>query len=76
MEKNPDQMVTRETAKAAKKGSNDVGEDKVTNSNGMYAYFMESTIIEYKAERNCHIIQVGKLLNNKGYGIATRKGYQ
>lgn len=35
-----------------------------------YAFFMESATIEYMAERNCTLTQVGGLLDNKAYGIA------
>ncbi|KOB79074.1 Glutamate receptor, ionotropic kainate 2 [Operophtera brumata] len=35
-----------------------------------YAYFMESTAIEYQLERHCDLMQVGGLLDSKGYGIA------
>lgn len=34
---------------------------------------MESTSIEYIIERNCDLTQIGKLLDEKGYGIAMRK---
>ncbi|XP_046984816.1 glutamate receptor ionotropic, kainate 2-like isoform X1 [Schistocerca americana] len=50
---------------------NDEGVEKVKNSN--YAFFMESTSIEYVIERNCDLTQVGDKLDNKGYGIAMRK---
>lgn len=38
-----------------------------------YAYFMESTSIQYITERDCEVAQVGELLDTKGYGIAMRK---
>lgn len=40
---------------------------------GMYAFFMESTSIEYETERKCDLAQVGNPLDDKGYGIAMRK---
>lgn len=40
---------------------------------GNYAFFMEAAAIEYAVERECNLTQVGGLLDNKGYGIATRK---
>lgn len=40
---------------------------------GGYAYFMESTSIEYITERDCEVARVGDLLDSKGYGIAMRK---
>lgn len=57
--------------------------DLQTNSNdeglkmakeGNYAFLMESSSIEYIIERNCDVTQVGGLLDDKGYGIAMRKG--
>lgn len=39
-----------------------------------YAFFMESTSIKYETERHCNLHQVGNLLDDKGYGIAMRKG--
>ena len=38
---------------------------------GGYAYLMESTTIEYEVQRNCDLQQIGGLLDQKGYGIAT-----
>lgn len=40
---------------------------------GEYAFFMESTTIEYTIQRHCNLTQVGGLLDDKGYGIAMRK---
>ena len=54
--------------------SNDDGVDKVENSKGKYAFFMESASIEYLVERRCNLSQVGGLLDSKGYGIATKHG--
>lgn len=48
--------------------SNDEGKDRVRK--GDYAYFMESTTLEYIIERDCDLAQVGGLLDSKGYGIA------
>ncbi|CAG7834172.1 unnamed protein product [Allacma fusca] len=50
------------------------GIEKVKASNGNYAFFMESTVIEYTIERECKLAQVGGLLDSKGYGIALPKG--
>lgn len=61
MQSNPDVFTS----------SNDEGLMRVMNEN--YAYLMESTSIEYMAERNCEIAQIGGLLDSKGYGIAMRK---
>jgi len=54
-------------------GSNQEGIQRVKNSNGKYAFFMESSSIEYVVERECDLAQVGGLLDAKGYGIAMRK---
>ncbi len=47
---------------------------KVYTDDGGYAFFMESVSIEYQTERNCSYIQLGGLLDSKGFGIALRKG--
>ena len=54
--------------------NNREGIKRVLKSNGNYAYLMESASIEYTIERDCNLTQIGGLLDNKGYGIATRKG--
>ncbi|XP_046751512.1 glutamate receptor ionotropic, kainate 2-like [Diprion similis] len=51
--------------------SNNEGVRKVMNEN--YAFFMESSTINYETERKCNITQVGGLLDAKGYGIAMKK---
>ncbi|XP_063906335.1 glutamate receptor ionotropic, kainate 2-like isoform X2 [Zophobas morio] len=38
-----------------------------------YAFFMESTSISYETQRHCSLQGYGKLLDDKGYGIAMRK---
>ena len=50
---------------------NDEGVLRVQREN--YAFFMESTSIEYIMERNCDVTQVGGLLDAKSYGIAMQK---
>lgn len=50
--------------------SNDEGEERVAKGNRQYAFFIESTSLEYIIERNCNLTQVGGLLDSKGYGIA------
>ncbi|XP_054153108.1 glutamate receptor ionotropic, kainate 2-like [Oppia nitens] len=50
------------------------GRERVEADEGKYAYFMEAAPIEYIVERQCNLTQVGGLLDNKGYAIATRKG--
>ena len=41
---------------------------------GNYAFLCESTMLDYLIQRNCNLTQIGSLLDNKGYGIATPKG--
>ncbi|XP_022255411.1 glutamate receptor ionotropic, kainate 2-like [Limulus polyphemus] len=48
------------------------GVERVRNEN--YAFLMESTTIEYMVERKCDLMQVGGLLDTKGFGIATPSG--
>ena len=54
--------------------SNHAGVQRVLDSDGSYAFLMESNSIQYQTERNCDLIQVGKLLDSKGYGIAFTPG--
>lgn len=51
--------------------SNDQGLEWAKTDN--YAFLMESSSIEYLAERHCEITQIGGLLDDKGYGIAMRQ---
>nr|CAG4638241.1 EOG090X00ST [Cyclestheria hislopi] len=48
--------------------------ERVHKSNGMYACLMESSTVEYFVRRRCDLMQVGGLLDLKGYGIAMRSG--
>lgn len=50
------------------------GRERVEERDGKYAFFMESATIEYIQERYCNLTQIGGLIDNKGYGIATKKG--
>lgn len=52
--------------------NNQEGVERVKS--GGYAYLMESTSIEYVVEKHCELMQVGGLLDNKGYGIALPPG--
>lgn len=45
----------------------EVGIEKVLQGN--YAFFMENTMIDYAVQRHCDLMQVGGLLDSKGYGI-------
>ncbi|XP_013191596.2 glutamate receptor ionotropic, kainate 3 [Amyelois transitella] len=51
--------------------NNDLGVDMTENSS--WAFFMESTSIEYYKERHCDLLQVGGLLDSKSYGIGLKK---
>lgn len=48
------------------------GIEKAENEN--YAFFMESTTIEYIIQKHCSLDMYGGLLASKGFGIAVRKG--
>ncbi|XP_018059496.1 PREDICTED: glutamate receptor ionotropic, kainate 2-like [Atta colombica] len=50
--------------------NNKEGIERVIKTKGQYAFFMESSSIEYQLERKCELIKVGGLIDNKGYGIA------
>lgn len=39
-----------------------------------YAYLMESSMLEYAIQRDCELMQIGDLLDQKGYGIGLPKG--
>merc|ERR1719273_2010823 len=49
---------------------NAAGIDRVRKGDGMYAFFMEAAAIEYHVERKCDLLQIGGLLDSKGYGAA------
>jgi ionotropic glutamate receptor len=50
---------------------NNLGVVKAETKN--YAFFMETTSIEYETQRRCSLTSVGNSLDEKGYGIAMRK---
>ncbi|CAG9860598.1 unnamed protein product [Phyllotreta striolata] len=50
---------------------NDIGVQRAED--GKYAFFMESSSIEYVTQRHCNLMQYGDHLDEKGYGIAMRK---
>ncbi|XP_069972392.1 glutamate receptor ionotropic, kainate 2-like isoform X1 [Penaeus vannamei] len=50
--------------------TNEAGVERVSKSNGQYAFLMESSSIEFQVERRCDLMQVGGLLDSKSYGIA------
>lgn len=41
-----------------------------TTKNSLYAFFMESTGIEYELQTKCDLKQIGNWLDSKSYGIA------
>ncbi|XP_017769340.1 PREDICTED: glutamate receptor ionotropic, kainate 2-like [Nicrophorus vespilloides] len=49
------------------------GVTRAESEDEQYAFFMESTSIEYEIQRHCSLTQIGGLLDEKGYGIAMRK---
>ncbi|XP_049799214.1 glutamate receptor ionotropic, kainate 2-like [Schistocerca nitens] len=49
---------------------NHEGVERVKKGKGNYAFFMESTSIEYQTALNCDLRKVGGQLDSKGYGIA------
>lgn len=61
-----------DNAKSVLVSSNDDGVSKAKQGN--YAYLMESSTIEYIVQRHCEVTQVGNKLDQKGYGIAMKKG--
>ena len=52
--------------------SSDEGIKRVKD--GGYAYLLESLTNDYVRQRNCELMQVGSLLDQKGYGIGTPQG--
>ncbi|CAH2241757.1 jg16321 [Pararge aegeria aegeria] len=53
--------------------SNEEGVNRVRQSKGKYAFFMESTQLEYAMHRHCDLKMVGSKLDSKDYGIAMPK---
>lgn len=49
---------------------NSEGVARVKKEKGLYAFLMESSMIEYHCNRNCNLTKIGGLLDSKGYGIA------
>jgi glutamate receptor, ionotropic, invertebrate len=62
MSTNPDVMMD----------SNPAGVEEAKK--GKYGFFMESSTIEYITQRQCEVMAVGDKLDQKGYGIAMKKG--
>lgn len=61
LQANPDLMVH----------DNDKGLERVKE--GGYAYFMESTSLEYFLERECEVAQVGDLIDERNHAIGMPK---
>ncbi|KAF7282954.1 hypothetical protein GWI33_001764 [Rhynchophorus ferrugineus] len=56
--------------KAVFEDSNAKGVERIQSTkNALYAFFMESTGIEYELERKCDLRRIGNLLDSKSYGI-------
>ncbi|XP_023938052.2 glutamate receptor 4-like [Bicyclus anynana] len=53
--------------------NNEEGVNRVRQSKGKYAFFMESTQLEYAMQRHCDLRMVGSKLDSKDYGIAMPK---
>lgn len=52
---------------------NEEGVRRAESEDENFAFFMESTSIEYTVQRHCTLKQYGGKLDEKGYGIAMRK---
>lgn len=52
----------------------DHGVEAVKQGGGKVAFIMESPRVDYAVERYCDLIQVGGILNQKGYGIVLPLG--
>lgn len=50
--------------------NNEDGLDMVKRSNRKYAFFAETTTIDYYTYRDCNVTQIGGKLDSKEYGIA------
>ena len=46
-------------------GSNEEGINRVKSTDGKYAFFMESSSIQYIIERDCEVTQIGQRLDTK-----------
>ena len=49
------------------------GVERVRKEDGNYAFFAESTAVEYIVGQHCDLKQVGGLLDSKGFGIGLPK---
>ncbi|XP_062531199.1 glutamate receptor ionotropic, kainate 2 [Bombyx mori] len=55
--------------------SNEDGVNRVLKGKGKYAFFMESSAIDYYTKRHCNLKMVGPKLDSKEYGIAMPKNF-
>lgn len=62
MEKHQDEVMVKTNKDGVFKAENE-----------KYAFFMESTSIEYETQRRCKLTSYGGRLDEKGYAIAMRK---
>lgn len=53
---------------------NEEGLEKALSEDNKFAFISESSFIQYITERHCSLTQIGDLLDDKNYGIGTRKG--
>lgn len=53
---------------------NSDGVEKAIKEDGKHAFLMESNSIQYQIDGNCNLVQIGGLLDSKGYGIAFTPG--
>ncbi|RWS07679.1 uncharacterized protein B4U79_10386, partial [Dinothrombium tinctorium] len=56
--------------------SNREGVERVKNANGTYAFFMESAALDYIVGKECDVMQLGKRVNSRYYGIAMPKNFE
>lgn len=63
MDVHADEVLVESTADGVKRAAKE-----------KYAFLMESSQIEYETERECSLTQIGKPIDDKGYGIAMKKG--
>jgi len=54
--------------------TNKEGVEKVRESDGGYAFFLESASLKYHMSKDCQLTQVGGLLSHKGYGLVLPQG--
>ena len=50
------------------------GVERVEQEKGKYAFFMEQGSVDYNVKENCNLMQIGKPLNARNYGLGLAKG--